>query len=92
MLLARAVWARLHFNPELVLDGLRGALVRRPGAQQGVQLPELTQYFPEMYVDDAFFAKAREETFIVPEGSRVSCLLLCSSDYSTFNIGQLNES
>jgi hypothetical protein len=65
------VWARLHFNPEMVLDGLRTTLVRRAGAQQAVQMPELTQYFPEMFVEDTFFAKAKEEMFSVPEHGRV---------------------
>ncbi|KAE8750004.1 Prophenoloxidase [Frankliniella occidentalis] len=70
-MLSRGVWARLHYHPEVVLDGWRGALSRRDGAQQGVQLPEQTQYFPEMYVDDKFFAKVREEMFVVPEGQRL---------------------
>ncbi|XP_034241167.1 phenoloxidase 2-like [Thrips palmi] len=70
-LLARAVWARLRYHPEVVLDGLRANLVRKSGAQQGVQMPEVTQYHPEMFIDDKWFSKVEEEMYIVPDGQRV---------------------
>ncbi|XP_034247491.1 phenoloxidase 2-like isoform X2 [Thrips palmi] len=72
-LLARAVWARLHYNPEMILDALMLAMLRSPfEAVKDVQLPELPQYIPELYTDDEFFAKAREEMHLVAEKDRVA--------------------
>lgn len=45
---------------------------------QDVPLPELPQYYPELYVDDEFFAKAREQMYILDEEDRVSgCAFDC---------------
>lgn len=76
-LLARAVWARLHYNPEMVLDALMLAMLRSPFEDvRDVPLPELPQYIPELYTDDEFFAKAREEMYLVSDKNRVALPVL----------------
>lgn len=70
-LLARAVWARLHFNPEMILDALMLYMLRSPlQSVRDLRIPELPEYIPELYVNDEFFAKAREEMHMVPPNNR----------------------
>ncbi|XP_034232809.1 phenoloxidase 2-like [Thrips palmi] len=71
-LVAKAVWARLHFNPEMILHTLLLTMLRSSlKGVKDVQIPELPQYIPELYTDDEFFAKVREEMYFLPEKNRI---------------------
>lgn len=69
-----AVYARDRVNPYLFNYAYSVALLHRPDTQD-LDLPSFVSSFPDKFVDSKVFAKARESATIVPEGSRVSCLL-----------------
>ncbi|KAG8238621.1 hypothetical protein J437_LFUL018539 [Ladona fulva] len=68
--LAVSVYARDRVNPYLFVYALSVAILHRPDTK-GLQLPPLTEIFPEKYVDGGLFERAREESSILSEGARV---------------------
>nr|BAN20821.1 prophenoloxidase [Riptortus pedestris] len=68
--LAAAVYARDRMNPYLFIYALSVAILHRPDTKD-LQVPSLIETFPDKYVDGAVFARAREETSIVPEEQRI---------------------
>lgn len=65
-----AVFARDRVNPYMFNYCLSVALLHRPDTKD-VDIPSFIQSFPDKYVDSRVFTKAREESTIVPTGSRV---------------------
>lgn len=70
-LLSIAVYTRDRVNPYLFNYALSVAVLHRPDTQN-LDLPSFIRTFPDKYVDGKVFARAREESHIVPERSRVS--------------------
>lgn len=66
---AVAVYARDRVNPYMFVYALSVAILHRPDTK-GLQLPPHSEIFPEKYVDGALFARAREESNVLSEGSR----------------------
>lgn len=67
---ACAVFARERVNPYLFNYCLSVALLHRPDTKN-VDVPSFISSFPDKFVDGTVLQKAREESNIVPEGSRV---------------------
>lgn len=67
-----AVFARDRVNPYMFNYCLSVAILHRPDTQS-LDIPSFIQTFPDKYIDSKVFTQAREETSIVPDGSRVSC-------------------
>ncbi|KAG8238622.1 hypothetical protein J437_LFUL018540 [Ladona fulva] len=68
--MAVAVYARERVNPYLYVYALSVAILHRPDAK-GIQLPPLSEMFPEKYVDGSLFSRAREEANILNEQQRL---------------------
>lgn len=75
-----AVYTRDRINPYLFNYALSVALLHRPDTQD-LDIPNLIQSFPDKYMDSKIFTRAREESNIVPEGSRVCFLLFLFFKY-----------
>ncbi|XP_060525566.1 phenoloxidase 1 [Cylas formicarius] len=69
-LLAVAIYARDRVNPYLFNYCLSVALLHRADTQD-LDVPSIIHSFPDKYLDSKVFAKAREESNIVPEGARM---------------------
>lgn len=67
--LAAAVYARDRMNPYLFVYALSVAIIHRPDTKD-LEIPSLFETFPDKYVDGEIFARAREETNLLPEGQR----------------------
>ena len=58
-------------NPYMYIYALSVAILHRPDTRR-LQIPSLAEVFPDKYMDGAVFAKAKEESNIVPEEQRVT--------------------
>lgn len=67
---AVAVYARDRVNPYLFNYCLSVALLHRPDTKN-VDVPSFISSFPDKFLDGTVLQQAREESSIVPEGSRV---------------------
>ncbi|XP_017466630.1 PREDICTED: phenoloxidase 2-like [Rhagoletis zephyria] len=65
-----AVYARDRLNPYLFNYALSVALLHRKDTKV-MDLPSFVQSFPDKFVDGQVFRQLREESTIVPEGSRM---------------------
>ncbi|KAK9745259.1 Hemocyanin, copper containing domain [Popillia japonica] len=68
-LLAMAIYARERVNPYLFNYCFSVTLLHRPDTQD-LELPSFIGSFPDKYFDSQVFARAREETTVIPEGRR----------------------
>lgn len=59
----------------MYIYALSVAILHRPDTRN-VPIPSLAEVFPEKYMDSAIFSKAREESTVVPDGSRVCLVVL----------------
>ena len=64
-----AIYARDRVNPQLFNYALSVAMLHRPDTRD-LDLPLFSAVFPEKFIDSSVFEKAREESTIIPEGSR----------------------
>lgn len=69
--LSVSVYCRDRMNPYLYVYALSVAILHRPDTQN-LQLPPLSEIFPDKYLDGGIFSQARQEAEVVPIGSRVS--------------------
>ncbi|KAF2899092.1 hypothetical protein ILUMI_07081 [Ignelater luminosus] len=65
-----AAYCRDRVNPYLFNYCLSVAILHRPDTKD-MDIPSLMEVFPDKYVDSQVFQKAREESYVVDEGSRV---------------------
>ncbi|XP_017787164.1 PREDICTED: phenoloxidase 2-like [Nicrophorus vespilloides] len=79
------VYCRDRVNPYLFVYAFSVALLHRPDTQ-GVNPPNFAQTFPDKYFQSGIFAKAREETSVVPTGSRMPIEI--PRDYSASDLDE----
>lgn len=89
-LLAMAVYARERVNPYLFNYCLSVAILHRPDTQN-LDIPSFMQTFPDKYLDSKVFVRAREEITVVPQGSRVSQIIIKTSSLLPSNEVQYLE-
>lgn len=68
--LSAAVYCRDKMNPYLFNYALSVAILHRPDTKN-LEIPSLSEVFPEKYMDSEVFSRAKEESNIVPDGQRV---------------------
>jgi hypothetical protein len=69
--LSLVAYCRDRMNPYMFVYALSVAILHRPDTKN-VQVPALSEVFPEKYMDGALFERAKEESNIVPVGQRVT--------------------
>ncbi|XP_045478278.1 phenoloxidase 1-like isoform X2 [Harmonia axyridis] len=82
-LLSVAVYCRDRVNPYLFNYCLSVALLHRADTKD-VDIPSFIRSFPDKFVDSQVFVRAREESSIVPEGSRTPIEI--PKDYTASNL------
>lgn len=78
-----ATYARDRVNPYLFNYALSVALLHRPDTK-GLDLPSFAQNFPEKFVDSKVFRQAREEAYVVQDGSRMP--IIVPRDYTASDL------
>nr|CAD7203863.1 unnamed protein product [Timema douglasi] len=68
--LSAAVYCRDRLNPNMFIYALSVAILHRPDTRN-LEVPPLSEVFPDKYMDSAVFARAKEESNVVSSGSRV---------------------
>lgn len=90
-LLSLATYCRDRVNAQMFVYSLSVALLHRPDTKH-LAIPQLTEVFPDKYIDSSVFHQAKEEANVIPPGSRVRrihTIILRSSvqlQYVEFNI------
>ncbi|XP_046387013.1 phenoloxidase 2-like [Ischnura elegans] len=68
--LAVSVYARDRVNPYMYIYAMSVAILHRPDTR-GLQLPPMSEILPEKFVDGGVFDRAREQSNVRNEGTRV---------------------
>lgn len=69
-LLSLACYARDRINPQLFVYSLYVAILHRDDTKT-IQVPQLSEVFPDKFMDSAIFSRAKKEANIAAAGSRV---------------------
>lgn len=80
-----AAYARDRVNPFLFNYALSVAILHRPDTKD-MTLPLFVEIFPEKYVDSKVFSKIREESSVVPDGSRMP--IVVPRDYTASDLDE----
>lgn len=78
-----AVYARDRVNPLLFNYALSVAILHRPDTRD-MNLPLISELFPDKFIDSRVFGQIREEATVVPEGSRVPIII--PTDYTASDL------
>ncbi|XP_011494439.1 PREDICTED: phenoloxidase subunit 1-like [Ceratosolen solmsi marchali] len=68
-LLSLAVYCRDRMNAQMFVYALSVAILHRPDTKN-LPIPQLSEIFPDKYMDGSIFHRAKEEANVVPIGSR----------------------
>ncbi|KAJ8679167.1 hypothetical protein QAD02_014954 [Eretmocerus hayati] len=68
-LMSIATYCRDRINAEMFIYALSIAILHRPDTKS-VPIPQLSEVFPDKYIESSIFHRAREEANVVPAGSR----------------------
>lgn len=69
-LLSLAAYCRDRINPQMFIYSLSVAVLHRPDTKD-LQIPQLSEIFPDKFLDSSVFSRAKEEANIAPAGARV---------------------
>lgn len=78
-----AVYARDRLNPILFNYAMSVAILHRPDTKN-LNLPLLSETFPDKFMDSRVISQAREEVTVVPEGSRMPIII--PKDYTASDL------
>nr|CAD7429510.1 unnamed protein product [Timema monikensis] len=81
--LSAAVYCRDRLNPNMFIYALSVAILHRPDTRN-LEVPPLSEVFPDKYMDSAVFARAKEESNVVSSGSRMP--LVIPQDYTATDL------
>lgn len=74
-LLSLAAYTRDRVNPQMFIYSLSVAILHREDTKH-LPIPQLSEIFPDKYMDSQIFNRAKETANVVPAGSRVRYFLL----------------
>lgn len=69
-LLSLAAYCRDRVNAQMFVYSLSVAILHRSDTKH-LPIPQLTEVFPDKYIDSSVFHRAKEEAHVVPAGQRV---------------------
>ncbi|XP_011494200.1 PREDICTED: phenoloxidase 2-like [Ceratosolen solmsi marchali] len=69
-LLSLAAYCRDRINSQMFVYALSIAILHRPDTKN-LPIPQLSEIFPDKYMDSSIFNRAKEEANVMPTGSRI---------------------
>lgn len=73
-LISLAAYCRDRVNSQMFIYSLSVALLHRKDTKN-LAIPQLSEVFPDKFIDSSVFTRAKEQANIVPPGSRVNWIL-----------------
>lgn len=70
-LMSLAAYCRDRVNAQMFIYSLSVAILHRDDTKH-ISVPQLSEIFPDKFMDSQIFSRAKEEANVVPAGSRVS--------------------
>lgn len=81
--LSTSVYCRDRLNPFMFVYALTVAILHRPDTK-GIQIPPISEIFPDKYLDGSVFFQAREQSSTLQESSRTP--IVVQKDYTASDL------